>query len=713
VVSKGNIGVVITVATLALAYILLARPESVNFTIGFNITDARGRSLAGSDDQQPVVTILFGNTTLQKRCLSCLFDIKNIELINGTANFRFNLTVAWLGRQVYYHSEALPIDSSVNNTLVKILNGIIKINAINLEVYGVNDENERLSGCLIEVRELKAQVRCGQTIALPFGAYSVANASYEIAPNKWVKVPVLTNTLYVSNTTLTAQVTIGVAGSFSIDVLRADGSPLSGAGIELVYVSVENVTVFRGVTQGAPIRLRNIPYGRYLVTVTWKGERLLQTLVQVDRTVRNVTLTTRIIPTVALTVLDADRQPITGLTLRIVGPARDTLASTDASGRILIQDVVEGLYTLSLTWMNRTITRQVYVRPGDVFVDLPLRRLTLKLTPNARCGDRCTLPPGLTVRVLYRNAVLVEDVTDHPTSTAEFALPNYVLTDELLKLEVSWNGTLLMVHSFTPFERVMVFELRFFELSIKITDARGNPLPRALVVITDSLGKRRFASDVQGLIEARYLYGDTALIEVIWSNITVGKHVADAASEQITLNTYVYPMLVEVEGVLGPVANAQATVVVMGFDYSFNTSAITGYDGRVEMKVPFLPGSNSTLTVTKGRITSQRLLSLRDLTSGDPVKVKLDLLVDYGWIQLRTGELIVLSTALAISLAAFLFAYRYISTRRAVKHVFITYGGELEEEEERGRGVFSRLKGVFEAEREEEEEEEEFFYEEF
>ncbi|MEM2187316.1 MAG: hypothetical protein QXL64_05790, partial [Thermofilaceae archaeon] len=424
--SKGNIGVVITVATLALAYILLARPESVNFTIGFNITDARGRSLAGSDDQQPVVTILFGNTTLQKRCLSCLFDIKNIELINGTANFRFNLTVAWLGRQVYYHSEALPIDSSVNNTLVKILNGIIKINAINLEVYGVNDENERLSGCLIEVRELKAQVRCGQTIALPFGAYSVANASYEIAPNKWVKVPVLTNTLYVSNTTLTAQVTIGVAGSFSIDVLRADGSPLSGAGIELVYVSVENVTVFRGVTQGAPIRLRNIPYGRYLVTVTWKGERLLQTLVQVDRTVRNVTLTTRIIPTVALTVLDADRQPITGLTLRIVGPARDTLASTDASGRILIQDVVEGLYTLSLTWMNRTITRQVYVRPGDVFVDLPLRRLTLKLTPNARCGDRCTLPPGLTVRVLYRNAVLVEDVTDHPTSTAEFALPNYV-----------------------------------------------------------------------------------------------------------------------------------------------------------------------------------------------------------------------------------------------------------------------------------------------
>ncbi|MEM3944419.1 MAG: hypothetical protein QXJ59_10065, partial [Thermofilaceae archaeon] len=312
----------------------------------------------------------------------------------------------------------------MNNTLVKILNGIIKINAINLDVYGVNDENERLSGCLIEVRELKAQLRCGQTVTLPFGAYSFTNASYEIVPSKWVEVPVLTNILYVSNTTLTAQVTIGVAGSFSIDVLRADGSPLSGAGIELVYVGVENITVFRGATQGVPIRLRNIPYGRYLVTVTWKGERLLQTLVQVDRTVRNVTLTTRIIPTVALTVLDADRQPITGLTLRIVGPARDTLASTDASGRILIQDVVEGLYTLSLTWMNRTITKQVYVRPGDVFVDLPLRRLTLKLTPNARCGDRCTLPPGLTVRVLYRNAVLVEDVTDHPTSTAEFALPN-------------------------------------------------------------------------------------------------------------------------------------------------------------------------------------------------------------------------------------------------------------------------------------------------
>ncbi|MEM1691380.1 MAG: hypothetical protein QXK45_01795, partial [Thermofilaceae archaeon] len=215
-VSKRSTGLVITVATLALACITLARPESVSFTLGFNITDARGRPIAGFDDQQPIVTILFGNTTLQKRCLSCLFDIKNIELINGTANFRFNLTVSWLGKQVFYHSEALPIDSSINNTLVKILNGIIKINAINLDVYGVNDENERLSGCLIEVRELKAQLRCGQTVTLPFGAYSFTNASYEIVPNKWVEAPVLTNTLYVSNTTLTAQVMIGVAGSFSI-----------------------------------------------------------------------------------------------------------------------------------------------------------------------------------------------------------------------------------------------------------------------------------------------------------------------------------------------------------------------------------------------------------------------------------------------------------------------------------------------------------------
>lgn len=706
-IEREIIGVAALVAlALACAAIAAGQPESVSLTIKFNLADARGLPFIGFRGQQPVVAVTFRNETLQKNCISCLFDIGNIELINGTAEFKFNLTVKWLGKLVHFSSRALQVDSSMNGTSIDL--GVVKVQAANLEVYGVNDEGEKLGKCSLVVKELGVTLDCGESLTLPFGIYTVTEARYEVVRGTLVKVPPLATSFQVSNATYSVEISLGVASSYTIDVRRADDSPLSGADIEVVYVDGGNITLFKGVTQGEPLRLRNLPYGNYLVSVTWKTEPLLRRLIQVDRATRSSVLTTKLLPAAVLNVLDADGQPVAGLAIRVIGPAYDALALTDSSGRLVIQNSLEGLYTLRFNWMNVTLTRQVYLSTGEATVALPLRRLTLRLMPSAKCADRCMLPGNLTVKVLYRDLVLLDTSTAHSAKLIELPLPQYVLTNIPLKLEVYWNSTLLLSEIFTPGERVADFELQFFDLTIRVNDARGKPLPQAIVVVHDALGRRELASDAYGFVEVKHLYGGSAVLEVVWGGITVGRYLADASLGQVEVTTFVYPVVVEVSGVLGPVAGARVTVVVVGRGFSFNASAVTGSDGKVELRVPSPPGSNCTLLVAKGRIAFEKRVSSRELYGEGGIEVKLDLLLDIGPLQLRVWEAVTLTLVIALSLSITLFLYGHVSTRRALEKVFSIYGPEPEEEEEEERaGLLGRLKDIFGTESKEEEEEEE------
>lgn len=702
--SRGALYLALAACLSALAYTVLASPELITFDIGLNITDARGSRIAGFNGNQPHVKMTLGNVSWRLDCFSCIFKGARVNLINASARVEVNFTISWLGVEVLRESLALIVDSSANNTVLYI--GTFRMRALNIEVVGTNDEGARLGRCEFEVNGLNVplrglKLRCGETVTLPFGIYNVTSASYTVDQNFQVRISPLTTSFQVSNTTdSTVKLVLGVAGSYSIAVEKKDGSPLIGANLELVGIDVGNATFYKGVVQSVPLKLSNLPYGRYLARVAWRGEQLHQALLTVDQTTRSATLRTKLVPGATLVVFDADEQPLGNLTLSITGPGLNVTLTTDSLGYVTLQNVIPAFYTVRVRWMTSTIARQVHVGEGGATVKLPLRRVCIRLMPNLRCRERCSLPSGLSAEVLYGDSVLARVRTTEPLEIVRLETRDPVYVGAQLLLRVHWNDTPLLSKVFDPSERELSFELPFFDLLIVVNNARGSPLPGAIVAVIDDLGERRSVSDAYGLARVRFLYGDFATLKVVWSDATVSKLLVDASSGQVVVNTCVYPLVVEVLGVLRPIEGARVTAYVFGTGLSFNASAITESGGKATFEVPYPPGSHAKLTVAKGRIEVERILTLEDFNRG-VLQIRLDILIDFGWMQIKTDEAMLLAAAATLLSSATILVMRRLSSSRAKRAIFAIYGGTEKREREE---VLDRLRRIFEAEREEEEE---------
>lgn len=680
------------------------------------VADATGRQLVGLAEEKPLVVMRALNNTYRCSSFVCYFNetLLNINL----TSIQVNVSIYWLGVLVY--EKSVYVENSSRTDL------LAKVNASTVEVTFTNDGGEALKGCDAYLVSLKHKnfalsVASRQSVSLPFGAYNVSSARCRVNwTSEPIVVPVLNPAFQVSNGTSSVSVRLGVAGVYKLELKRADGSPLVGARVKVVHIEAKNATVFEGTANVGYVTLRNLPYGRYLVTVSWQGETLLNSVVEVNGLQRGINLTTNLVPLVTLTVLDADSQPVAGAKLKIIRAAGGAAAYdvvSDLKGQVVLSNVIPGSYVASSSWLNYTFAVPVYVSGPAVDIKLPLRRVQVKVGTEPACGRGCSLPPGLSAELQCGGVVIAG--ASLTTASAELVLEpsERVYVNALLKLRVFWNGTKLFEKDLSAEERVLSVSLPFYNLSLNVVDASGNPLPKTSLKVVDELGAKIVETDFEGAAEVGFVYGRRVRVEAFWGGVPVAKEVLAVTPEVVLIRASVYTLKIEVLNALRqPVAEAKVVAWVNGSGYSFRGSAVTRDDGVAELKLPVPPNSQVLLEVSKGRVHLTRQLLSGEVSEGS-TRVVLDLLADLGPLQLRVGEAVGLALAAVVAILAALVALRVWSKKTASRGLFEVYGGGVEVEEERKvswKGVFDRFKEVFGAEKEEEEEgEEEGLFDEF
>lgn len=680
-------------------------------TLNITVTDAAGGRLVGLAGERPLVIVRVLNATDQCSDFVCYFNETFLN-INLTL-IQVNVSVYWFGVLVYeksFHAE--------NGSRTDLL---ARVNASTVKLILVNDMGEALKDCEAYLVGLNPKISTlnivnGQTASLPFGAYNVSSARCKVdwtsAP---VAVPVLNPSFQVYNGTKNVSVRLGVAGVYKLELRRADGSPLVGARVKVEYIEAKNATVFEGTVNVGYVTLNNLPYGRYLVTVSWQGEPLLNSVIEVNGLQRGINLTTSLLPLVTLTVLDADSQPVAGVKLKIVraaGGATAFDAVSDIKGQIVLGNIVPGSYIVSSSWLNYTFSIPVYISGFATDVKLPLRKVQVKVGTEPACGGSCSLPPGLSAELWCGGVMLANASLSAPSAELVLEPRERVYVNAPLKLKVFWNGTKLLEKDLSADVGVLSATLPFYNISLNIVDAFGKPLPDTYLKITDDLGVKVAKSDLEGVAEVGFVYGRKVRVEAFWGEVPVAREVVTITSEAVQIKAAVYTVKVEVLNALGqPVAQASVTAWVNGSGYSFKSGAVTRDDGAAELKLPVPPNSQVLLEVGKGRVRLTRQL-LTDEVNNGATRVVLDLLVDFGPLQLRVGEVAGLALAVAVAILASLVALRIWGRRTASRGLFEVYGGrseagEEEEEEASWRSVLGRFKEVFGAEKEKEEEAEE------
>lgn len=699
---------------IPLAFAAVVVAGSITFSLNISVLDAAGGQLVGPAGEKPTIVVhVLNGTPLQCEDFSCKFYNVSLPSPGNATSAVVNVSVYWLGVIVYKGSVVAP-----NGTLVDLK---VKVNASTVRFLCENDNGAPLGGCRLNVVGLAPQVKgfsvvSGQPVSLAFGEYNVTRATYE-RDGKLFEVPVLTPGLRVSNGTSVASVRLGVCSTFALEVKRMDGSPLAGAEVEVTYVDAGNVTIYKSDRSASTVYLSNVPYGRYLVVVRWRGEALANRLIEVSATRRNASIVVNLLPYVTLVAKDYDGQPVAGANLKVsraAGAPFSVDVTTDQGGQAVLGDVAPGAYIVSFKWLNYTLNLPLRIEGSLVEVVLPLRRFRVRIGDEFACS-RCLLPQGLSASLSCAGVLLANVATDRPLSEAVLEPNGPVYVGAPLKLRVVWDGRVLLERDVSAYNAVETVELPFFGLLLKVVDAAGKPLPGALLKIADELGIRNATSGIGGEAELEFLYGRRADVEVFWGGVPVAKEVVTPA-EAVQIRANVYTLRVEVRGALGqPVANAQLEATVNSSGYSFRGSAATRDDGVAELKLPAPPGSRVVLEVSKGRASLSRELLTAELEQG-VVSVTLDL-VEVGPLQLRTGEVAGLVLAAAALTAAVFIALSVWGRRAGSRGLFEVYGGVEEAGEGEEAGTFrsrllGRLKDVFGAEKEEEEEEEEGLFDE-
>lgn len=685
--------------------------EDVSFKLSIHVKDARGQQLIGLAGDQPVVTIsyLINDTKREENRIcgpeGCLF---NITLPNATAFIGINITVSWLGVRLHKESYFLNVDELINRSIVT---KVVKINSSTVRIVGTNDNDEELKNCEVYVNGLNVPIKnlkidCGKYISLPFGNYNTSSSTYRIA-NTLVNVHPLSGRFEVINGTSNVKIRLGIVNVFVVDLRKADGSPLLGSEVQLKFHDAGNVTVYGGTVQALPLHLRDLPYGQYFIEVRWKGVQLIGTKVTVGSLSRSVNLSTNLIPKVNLMVVDKDLKPVVNSRLRITGSALNVETVTDENGCAVVYNVIPSSYMLTSYWKNYSLNTSVHIGSSEARVELPLWRPEIKVSTVLECSERCRLPPNLTVELLYGEDIIVKTSTLDAVESLSVSSENPVYVQVYLKLRVTLNKTLLYERIVWAGERSYSVKLPFFDLSIEVKDHSGDPLPDAIIIVEDKLGKRKTVSDYSGIVELPFLYGNQVNIEVLWGNVSVARKTTQATVEPFTIISTVYPLKVEVKGVLGqPVSDAIIFVQIRGPGYDFKRIVTTRDDGVTEILIPAPPGSTVSLAIHKGRISLERQLLSEEVREGYTV-ITLDLLVDFGWLQIRTSEAVAMFTATIILMITIFVIVKIQKNKEIRRDIFKMYGVPLEEEEKKSflEIVRDRFRETFGAEEEEAESE--------
>lgn len=683
--------------------------------LNVTVTDAMGRRPVEFAGEKLLVILRVFNVTKQCSNIICHFN-ETLQNINLTS-MQVNVSIYLLGVLVYEKSFYME-----NNSRIDLL---AKVNASTIKIILSNDDGGFIKDCNAYVIGLEPKISAlsvvsGQNVTLPFGSYNVSIAKCRVG---WtsvpVTVPVLDHRFQVFNGTEKVSVRLGVAGTYKLEFRKADGSPLAGAYVKIAHVEAENATVFEGKVNVGYVTLSNLPYGRYLVTVDWQGETLLSRVIEVNGLQKGVNLTTNLLPLVTLTVLDADSRPIAGARLRIARAAGGAAAFdvvSDLRGQAVLSNVVPGSYIASSSWRNYTFSVPVHITGPAAEVRFPLRKVRLRVETEPICGGSCSLPPGLSAELVCGESLLAGASLAKASAELVVEPGDYVYVSAPLKLRIFWNGTKIFEKDVSADASVLSVALPFYNLSLKVVDASGRPLPNASLKIVDGLGVRAGRSDLEGTAGIGFVYGRRVQIEVFWGGVPVAKETVAVTPEPIEIRASVYTVKVEVVNALGqPVAGALLTARVKGLGYSFEQHAATRDDGAAELRLPIPSSAQVVLEVGKGRIHLVRQLLTEEVSKG-ATRVTLDLLLDLGPLQLRVGEfasLVAVAVAIALVVALVLRAW---SGRIAARKIFEAYGGgtEVEEESEEAswRGILERFREVFGSERAEEEEEEEGLFDE-
>jgi hypothetical protein len=692
------------------------------FVLTLNVTsvDAAGRQLVGPFGETPRVVLRALNVTRECRDFVCAFN-ETLSFVNSTS-ILVNVSIYWLGVLVY--EKSLSVENGTRTNLMA------KINASTIRLVLTNDGGRALERCTARVVGLKPKtpaltVASGQAVSLPFGDYNASSAECKV---EWASdplaVPVLDPLFRVSNGTPSVSLRLGVAGAYKVELRRADGSPLVGARVKIVYVGARNFTVFDGTANLGYVTLSDLPYGRYLIAVSWQGETLLNSIVEVNGLQKGVNLTTNLLPAVTLAVLDADSRPVAGARLRIArvgGGSAAFDAVSDLRGQVVLSNVVPGGYVVSASWRNYTFSVPVQVSGSAVEVKLPLRKVKVRVVTEPACAGSCSLPPGLSAELAYGGDVLASASLARASAELVLEPSELVYVAAPLKLRVFWNGSEIFERDLSAEASVLSFALPFYNISLRVVDASGRPLPNASLKVADELGAKAARTDLQGVAEVGFVYGRKVRVEAFWMGVPVAKEVVAVAPEPVEVKASVYTVKVEVVNALGqPVAGALLTATVNGSGYSFELRAQTRDDGAAELRLPVPPGAQVTLEVRKGRVRLVRQLLTEEVNRG-ATRVALDLLIDLGPLQLRAGEFAALVAAAVAAALAVALALKVWGGRMAARGVFEEYGGragveEESEEETSWKGFLERFREVFGSEKVEEggeEEEGEGFFDEF
>ena len=652
-----------------IAALLAASTTAGTFTsqIRIRVFDAAGRKLTYSE-HKPLVKLEGHGYARECSGHECSF---NVQVASNETALSFNLTVYWLGVKVYRGAVTL------NNGSSRTVD--VRVNATNVKLLGIDDGGGRVDSCRLKLEgAVKLTLECGTTVSLPFGLYKVRSAELLVAEH-YVPVEVEDDEFEITSDSREVKIRLGVANSVTLRVVKADGSPLANGTLKLTFLgSKELVRVYDGPIEGGVVKLRDLPYGEYLAEVYWSGLRLLSESIELGPSSATITLTTSLMPRVELHLLDADGYPLANTVVYIEGAGLRMTALTDEGGWASLRDVLPGFYNVSIKWLNETISAPIYIGgSGSAAVRMPLRTFKVVLTPK-RASD---LPSGLRAELLYEPGgyVLAQSSLDSPSPRLTLAPQIPIPIKAALKLVVYWGDRLLVEKAVDPYSRVRYVNLSFVDLGVEVVDATGHPLPGAALRIEDALGVREAVTDQYGRVLLKHLYGERFEVEVTWRGVPVARKSVAASEEELTLKTYVYNLEVVVRGALGqPVAGALVGVSISGPNFSLEVNATAGSDGLAEVKwLPAPPGSTLILRVIKGRVELARPLTLADLEEG-VVEARLDLLMDYGWLQLRVGEFIALVAAAALSIAAVALVYRALRTRLAARKVLSEYRLEWE-----------------------------------
>ncbi|MEM3137721.1 MAG: carboxypeptidase-like regulatory domain-containing protein, partial [Thermofilaceae archaeon] len=509
------------------------------------------------------------------------------------------------------------------------------------------------------------------------------------------------------------QISLNVADSITIRLLKSDGSLMNDCRLILLFdPNNYNVTVYNGRVQGGIIPLYNLPYGTYLADVTWYGVNILKTIFTIGGKYSTINLTSSLLAQVRLQILDTDSKPLQFIKVKITGMGIEREVTTNAAGYVFLTDIPPGTYYVTVKCIGGEASSLARITTSESWAVIPSRRLNLTIV-SEYAGGLITpnLPPGLWASIYYNDSLLnhSENIEESPQLTLNLDEP--VCVQASLKLKIGWNENILIEKTLVTYSSQLVEKVPFLNLEIKVTDKGGDPLAGALVEVSDELGVRTFKTNERGIVYVYHIYGKRFKVEVKWEGVSVALQNVHAPAYSLELNADVWKLRVDVKNAIGnPISGALIVFLVEGETFSYVVNSTTRDNGIVEFVLPVPSGSHVEMRMVKGRVNANYVVTNKDLQTGI-IQVNTDLILDYGPLQLRVGEAIIIALMGVPMLLAVIVVYKRIVRRQTAESVFTVYGKEFKSEEEEGKSLVEtlrdRFKTIFSAEEKEEESEEE------